>query len=449
MSNFRVLVVDDDEELVGAVKELLERKKYEVVTAYSGIEAIEKASAIPDLNVALLDLVMPMMDGLTLLDRLKVIHPDLSVIMITGYGTVPTAVEAIKHGAFDFITKPYDKDVLLSKLEAIKRTYELEKRVTELKQIVSEKYGFEEIVSGSRIMKRVFERASAAARSDAPVFIVGETGTGKELLAKAIHLKSERKYHRFIPVNCAAIPKELMESELFGYKKGSFTGAMKDHDGLFLAANQGTIFLDEIGEMPKDLQVKLLRVIEEGKVRPLGQTTEVPLDTRVISASNRAIEDLKADALREDLFFRLAVIVIELPPLRDRREDVPLLIEHFIKKFNQKYSRNIRGVSEGTLSSIFHYDFPGNIRELENLFEGIIAVSPPEKEMIVEKDLKAHLIWKETKASEHTLLSLDKLEKFALEQAMRQTQGNKSKAAEILGISRDTLYRKLKHFSIE
>lgn len=449
MSNLRVLIVDDDEDLVSAVKELLERKKYEVFTAYSGIEALEKASAISELDVALLDLVMPMMDGLTLLDRLKAIHPDLSVIIITGYGTVPTAVEAIKHGAIDFIAKPYDKDVLLNKLEAIKKTHDLEKRVTELKQIVSEKYGFEEIVSGSRIMKMVFERSSAAARSDAPVLIVGETGTGKELLAKAIHLKSARRDHRFIAVNCAAIPKELMESELFGYKKGSFTGAMKDHDGLFLAAHQGTIFLDEIGEMPKDLQVKLLRVLEEGKLRPLGYTTEVSFDTRVISASNRGIEDLKTSALREDLFYRLAVIVTELPPLRDRREDIPLLIEHFIKKFNQKYSRNFRGVSEGALAAIFQYDFPGNIRELENLLEGIIAVSPPEKEMVNEKDLKAHLVWKETKASEHTLLSLEKLEKFALEQAMRQTQGNKSKAAEMLGISRDTLYRKLRHFSIE
>jgi len=449
LSTFRVLVVDDDEELVSAVKELLERKKYEVITAYSGKEAIEKASASPDINVALVDLVMPMMDGLTLLDRLKGIQPELDVIIITGHGTVPTAVEAIKHGALDFITKPYDKDVLLNKLEAIKKTHDLEIRVSELKQIISEKYGFEEIVSGSRLMKGVFEKASASSRSDAPVFIVGETGTGKELLAKAIHLNSERKDHPFIAVNCAAIPKELMESELFGYKKGSFTGAVKDHDGLFVAANRGTILLDEIGEMPRDLQAKLLRVLEENKVRPLGHTTEIPFDTRVVAASNRTLEDLKKNVLREDLFFRLAVIILELPPLRERREDIPLLTEFFIKKFNQKYSRNIKGVSEVAFTSIYQYDFPGNIRELENLFEGIMAVSPPDKETITEKDLKAHLVWKETKASEHTLLSLEKLERFALEQAMRETQGNKSKAAEILGISRDTLYRKLKNFGVE
>ncbi len=449
MSKLKVLVVDDDEELVGAIKELLERRKYEVITAFSGNEALEKVSAVHDINVALLDLVMPMMDGFTLLEKIKAIHPEMSIIMITGHGTVPTAVEAIKRGASDFITKPFDKDLLLKKLEIISKAYELESRVSELKEMVSEKYGFEQIISGSQVMRRVFEKASAAARSDAPVFIVGETGTGKELLAKAIHIKSDRGNQPFVAVNCAAIPKELMESELFGHKKGAFTGAVRDHDGLFVAANRGTIFLDEIGEMPKDLQVKLLRVLQESRVRPVGHSTEVSVDTRVIAASNRTIEELKNTYLREDLFFRLAVVVIELPPLRERREDIPLLTEHFIRKLNQKYSRNIKGVSEGVLTSIYQYDFPGNIRELENLLEGIIAVSPPDKQTIVEKDLKAHLLWQEKKASEHMLLSLDKLEKFALEQALRESQGNKSKAAEILGISRDTLYRKLKQFGIE
>jgi DNA-binding NtrC family response regulator len=449
LNKLKVLVVDDDEELVSAVKELLERRKYEVITAFSGNEAIEKVTNTPGINVALLDLVMPMMDGFTLLEKIKAIHPEVSVIMITGHGTVPTAVEAIKRGATDFITKPFDKDILLRKLEIITKAYELENRISKLKEIVSEKYGFEQIISGSQVMRRVFEKASAAARSDAPVFIVGETGTGKELLAKAIHIKSDRGNQPFIAVNCAAIPKELMESELFGHKKGAFTGAVRDHDGLFVAANRGTIFLDEIGEMPKELQVKLLRVLQENRVRPVGHSTEVSVDTRVIAASNRTIEELKNIYLREDLFFRLAVVVIELPPLRERREDIPLLTEHFIRKLNQKYSRNIRGVSEGVLTSIYQYDFPGNIRELENLLEGIIAVSPPDKQTIVEKDLKAHLLWQEKKASEHMLLSLDKLEKFALEQALRESQGNKSKAAEILGISRDTLYRKLKQFGIE
>jgi len=444
-----VLVVDDDEELVNAVKELLERKGYEIITAFSGKEAIDKMSSFPQICAALLDLVMPMMDGFTLLDEVKENHPETNAIIITGHGTVPNAVEAIKRGAMDFITKPFDKDLLLKKLEVIKKTHELENRITELKGLLSEKYGFEQIISSSRLMGGVFERATAAARTDASVFIVGETGTGKELLAKAIHLKSERSNQPFVAVNCAAIPKELMESELFGYKKGSFTGAMKDHDGLFMAANRGTIFLDEIGEMPRDLQVKLLRVLEEHKIRPIGYTSEIQVDIRIIAASNRSIEELKNTYLREDLFFRLAVVVIELPPLRERREDIPLLTEYFIRKFNDRYSRSIKGVSEGVFTSLYRYHFPGNIRELENLIEGIIAISPPEKETITEKDLKAHLVWQETKPLEHTLLSLEKLERFALEQALRESQGNKSKASEILGISRDTLYRKLKQFGIE
>ncbi len=279
-SQLRVLVVDDDEEFVSAVKELLERNNYEVVTAFSGREALKIAAEVPNINIALLDLVMPMMDGFTLLEKLKDLVFGLTVIMITGQGTVQTAVDAIKHGASDFITKPFDKDVLLNKLEVTRKSYELENKLGELKQIISQKYGFENIISSSKIMKAVFEKASAAARSNAPVFIVGETGTGKELLSKAIHLGGDRSNKPFIAVNCGAIPKELLESELFGYKKGAFTGAVRDHEGLFIAANGGTILLDEIGEMPKDLQVRLLRVLEDYKVRPIGHTHEISLDLR-------------------------------------------------------------------------------------------------------------------------------------------------------------------------
>lgn len=446
---FSVLVVDDDQEFVSAVKELLLRNNYDVITAYSGKEALEKAQEIPDIKIALLDLVMPLMDGFTLLDKLKELMPELKVIIVTGQGTVQVAVDAIKRGAMDFITKPFDKDILLSKLDMVRKTQQLENKVGTLKELLSDKYGFENIISSSKIMKTVFEKTSAAAHSNAPVFIVGETGTGKELLAKAIHLKGERGGRPFVGVNCGAIPKELLESELFGYRKGAFTGAVRDHEGLFIAADKGTIFLDEIGEMPKDLQVRMLRVLEEYKVRPIGHTNEIALDVRVVAASNHSIEDLKNKYLREDLFFRLAVIVIELPPLRERRGDIPLLIEHFIARFNKKYSKRIRGMSEGVLSSLYNYHFPGNIRELENLIEGIIAVCPSSKITITERDLKEHLLWQQPKTSEHQLLSLDRLEKFALEQALRESGGNKSKAADLLGISRDTLYRKLKQYEVE
>ncbi|MEM7007641.1 MAG: sigma-54 dependent transcriptional regulator [Thermodesulfobacteriota bacterium] len=447
-NGFRVLVVDDDEEFVSAVKELLERSNYDVITAFSGREALQKVSDDPNINIALLDLVMPMMNGFTLLEKLKDIIPQLTVMIVTGQGTVQTAVDAIKHGASDFITKPFDKDVLLNKLEVIRKSYELENKLGELEQIISQKYGFENIISGSRIMKGVFEKASAAARSNAPVFIVGETGTGKELLAKAIHLAGDRANKPFIAVNCGAIPKELLESELFGYKKGAFTGAVRDHEGLFIAANGGTILLDEIGEMPKDLQVRLLRVLEEYKVRPIGHTKEIALDVRVIAASNHTLEELKNEFLREDLFFRLAVIVVELPPLRDRKSDIPLLIDSFINTFNLKYCKDIESFSEEAFNHLYNYEFPGNIRELENLIEGIIAVSSNQKKTITDKDLKDHLVWQQPKTSEHQILALDKLEKFALEEALRESKGNKSRAAEMLGISRDTLYRKLKFYEI-
>lgn len=447
-SEYKVLVVDDDPEFVDAVKELLDRNGYGVITAYSGKEALEKTSSSSGINLALLDLVMPMMDGFTVLERLKEVAAEMTVIIVTGQGTVQTAVEAIKKGASDFITKPFDKEVLLSKLDVLRKKYELESKVGELKQIISDKFGFESIISSSKVMKAVFEKATAAARSDAPVFIVGATGTGKELLAKAIHVKGGRSDKPFIAVNCGAIPKELLESELFGYKKGAFTGAVKDHEGLFIAANTGTIFLDEIGEMPKDLQVRLLRVLEEYKVRPIGHTEEVPLNVRVIAASNHSIEELKSKYLRDDLFFRLAVIVIELPLLSERRGDILLLVETFIGRFNLKYSKNLKGLSEEALNSLYNYEFPGNIRELENLIEGIVVVSPQDKEEITLKDLKAHLLWQEPKARGHQMLSLDQLEKYAFEQALREANGNKSKAAEMLGISRDTLYRKLKVFEI-
>jgi len=448
-NEFKILVVDDDEEFVEAVKELLERDNYDVITAFSGREALQKVSESQDINLALLDLVMPMMDGFTLLEKLKGIMPELPIMIVTGQGTVQTAVDAIKYGASDFIIKPFDKDILLSKLEVIRKSHQLESRLGELQQLISQKYGFESIISGSKTMKAVFEKAAAAGRSNAPVFIVGETGTGKELLSKAIHLNGDRSNKPFMAVNCGAIPKELLESELFGYKKGAFTGAVKDHAGLFIAANGGTILLDEIGEMPKELQVRLLRVLEDYKVRPLGHTDEVSLDVRVIAASNHSIDDLKNKYLREDLFFRLAVIVIELPPLRDRRSDIPLLIENFINTFNQKYSKNIKGLSEEAFNSLYSYNFPGNIRELENLIEGILAVAPSDKDMITDRDLKSHLVWQQPKTSEHQILALDKLEKFALEQALRESEGNKSKAANLLGISRDTLYRKLKLFNIQ
>ena len=444
----KILVVDDDEELVNAVKELLEKNNYTVLTAYSGNEAIKIYQDSPDITVALVDLVMPMMDGFTLIEKLNEINKEIDVIIITGQGTIPTAVEAIKRGAKDFIIKPYDKDLLLTKLSTIRKTYDLENKVTKLKEIISEKYGFENIITRSPMMKTVFEKASAASKSSANVFIIGETGTGKGLIAKAIHLKSDRKDQPFVSINCSSIPKELLESELFGHKKGSFTGAVNDHVGLFVAARGGTIFLDEIGEMPKDLQVRILHVLEDHKVRPIGETRETEVNARVIAATNRSLEDLKNKHLREDLFYRLAVIVIELPTLRERKEDIKLLVQFFIKQFNEKYSKNITNLTNDALEYLSNYEFPGNIRELENLFEGLLAMSSERKTTINAKDISSQLLWKDSSKSGHAVLKLDKIEKQTLRQAIKEANGNKSKAAKMLGISRDTLYRKLKEYKL-
>ena len=445
---FKVLVVDDDEELVSAVCELLERNGYEAVKAYSGKEAMDKYMASPDINVALVDLVMPMMDGFTLIDNLKEINKNIDVIIITGQGTVPTAVEAIKRGAKDFIIKPYDKEILLNKLALLRNTHQLENKVTKLKDIISDKYGFDSIITGSHLMKKVFEKAASAAKTDANVFIVGETGTGKGLLAKAIHINSERKEHPFVSINCGSIPKELLESELFGHKKGSFTGAISDKTGLFASAGKGTVFLDEIGEMSKDLQVRILNVLEDHKIRPVGETREFDVNARVLAATNRPIAELKEKHLREDLFYRLAVIVIELPRLKERSEDIPLLAKYFIDKFNQKYHKNISGLTSDAMELLCNYEFPGNIRELENLLEGIIAIASDKKANVTVKDINSHLLWKDKNESSHTILKLDKIEKQTLKQALRESSGNKSKAAKLLGISRDTLYRKMRQFGI-
>lgn len=441
---YKILVVDDDPEMVSALEELLQRQKFQVVTALSGNEALEKAAGEGKLNLALVDLVMPVMDGFTLIEGLHEIDDQLDIIVITGHGTIHTAVAAIKLGAKDFVIKPFDKDYLLGKIASLRETDDLKKRVNNLEGIVSREFNFDNIVSRSPAMKTVFEKASYASRSDANVFIIGETGTGKGLIAKAIHINSQRKNFPFVSINCASIPRELLESELFGHRKGSFTSAVRDHTGLLVSAGDGTVFMDEIGEMPKDMQVKILNVLEEHRLRPIGSTEQLSFKARFIAATNRTIEELKT-MLREDLFFRLAIIVIEIPPLRKRRDDIPLLAQYFIDRFNKKYSRNIGEISDDALDTLLGYQFPGNVRELENLIEGIIAVSPENKDRIVKKDIKSHLLWYDAEnESKYSLMSLQSVEKFAIDQALREADGNKSKAAEILGISRDTLYRKLR-----
>ncbi len=395
---------------------------------------------------------MPVVDGLAVLDYVRQSCPDVSVILMTGFGTIETAVEAIKRGAEDYVTKPFDTETILKKVFRLLELCELKDRVHQLEEQNSSNSPFGEIIAGSSAMRAVLGRAKAAAQSAAPVLIVGETGTGKEMLARAIHQASPRSGRAFIPVNCAAIPSELIESELFGHRKGSFTGALTDHRGLFQAAHLGTMFLDEIVDLPLGAQAKLLRVLEGGEIRPVGDTVPQRVDVRVISACNRPLADIAGGCLREDLFFRVSTSVIQVPPLRQRREDLTLLAEHFLQRFGLRYGRTL-SLDRGALDLLASYSFPGNVRELAHILESAVAVSMENPQILRERDLSPLLRPSSAPAPLPSGVladcSLESMEKFAIRQALRIADGNKSQAAELLGLSRGSLYRKMREHGLE
>jgi len=452
-SSCTILVVDDDANLTATMKDFLSPQGYAVETAHSAEEALAAQQRNPRICLALLDLIMPLTDGLTLMEQLRQQNPELAVIIMTGFATIETAVESIKRGAEDYLTKPFEPDAVQKKVGRVMEVFELRSRVTKLEANV-QKYcpSFESLVYVSPLMQRVVERARTAAESKTPVLILGETGTGKELLARAIHGASPRASAPFVPVNCGALPRELVESELFGFRRGSFTGAFHDGPGIFVSANRGTIFLDEIGEMPKEIQVKLLRVLQENEVRPVGSTKPVSADVRIIAATNRPIGELRAEYLRQDFYFRVATITLEIPPLRARPEDVLVLAQHFLQRLSERYERQISS-SRAAMELLLKYGFPGNVRELENVLENVAAMSHDDPQVVTARDLKGlldpagfHDVL--AKGMEQTL-AIEPLEKLAIERALRLTDGNRSKAALLLGISRDTLYRKLREFAAE
>ena len=446
----QILIVDDDAEMAAALADLLRQRGYPVEWATSGVEAEQIIGSRPELGLVLVDMVMPVMDGVTLLERIKQQRPDVAVLMMSGFGTIASAVEAIKLGAEDFITKPFERSTIFKKVEHILELRRLREKVEELER--SHPIApFSGLVAEAPRMRHALELAEAAARTDVPVLLVGETGTGKELLARQIHRSSARAALPFIAVNCGALPRELVESELFGYRKGAFTGAQQDRPGLFGAVSGGTLLLDEISEMPAEVQVKLLRALQEGKVRPLGAVEEIPVNVRVIAATNRSTPVSLSGALRQDLYYRLARITIELPPLRQRREDLPLLLDHFLSTYSAKYG--YRPVFHtDALELLAEYPFPGNIRELENLVEGVMATHQGQ-EVIHDKDIRPYLhpellARSGDRVVDISMFSLDRLEKFAIEQVLRLSGDNKSRASEILGISRESLYRKMKQYGI-
>ncbi|MBM4330091.1 MAG: sigma-54-dependent Fis family transcriptional regulator [Deltaproteobacteria bacterium] len=442
---YRVLAVDDDLEMCKLLSDFLTGEGFSVLTIGSSLEAA-KIIKKEEFDVIITDLKMEGLKGLDLLEEVKKIAPLTPVVIITAFGTIESAIQAMKLGAYDYITKPFQMDELVLTVKKSLENRLLKKEVMRLKKEIESRYQFHNLVGKSYPMQSIYGLIERISNTSSNVLLTGESGTGKELVAKAIHYNGCRKEGPFIAVNCAAIPETLIESELFGYKKGAFTDAKADKKGLISKAHEGTLFLDEITEMPYTLQAKLLRVIEDKEVRPLGGTSSYSIDVRIISASNRDIKFLIQEGrFREDLFYRLKVIDIELPPLRQRREDIPLLIQHFIKKINNDLKKKISGVSEEALKIILNYSWPGNVRELENVMERAITLS--QQEIILPEDLPTLMI----QGADGNLIekalgekyTMDQLEKEYIRRVLIEVGGNKTRAAEILSLDRKTLYRKL------
>lgn len=442
-----ILVLDDDHELAETLQDFLISEGYAAITANTAAAAIEFHENNPQLGLALLDLVMPDSSGLAVMEELHRKNPDLPVVIMTGFGTIETAVEAIKRGAEDYLTKPFDREAVRKKVGRIMEVQKLRRRVAKLEADLKVGDPFQDLIFVSGGMQRVVERVRTVAATDAAVLLVGETGTGKERIARAIHLASPRSKAEFVAVNCGALPRDLIESELFGVRRGAFTGAFHDAPGMFTIANKGTIFLDEIGEMHKEAQVKLLRALQEKEVRPVGGVHACRIDTRVIAATNRSMPTLRSELLREDLYFRLATVVIEVPPLRARREDILVLSQWFVARLSEKYGRHIT-ISRSGLEELLGYPFPWNIRELENLLENVCTLSTEDPHVITDREIRGVLAQAPGMLKEDLPIALDDMERMAIERAIRLCRGNRTRAAALLGISRDTLYRKIREFRI-
>lgn len=447
----RILVVDDDRAMCQLLFDLLREDGYAVEVAHDGETAIEKHRA-GRFDLTITDLMMPKMKGVELIQRLREID-GAPVLLITAFGSIESAVEAMRAGAFHYVTKPFHNDEILIQVKRALEQERLQKEVKRLRTEVQARERFQEIIGQSEEMQKVFETVAQVSDLPANLLIEGESGTGKEIIARAIHSNSSRASGPFVPVNCAAIPENLLESELFGYVRGAFTDARKDRRGLFQEAGGGILFLDEIGEMPLTLQAKLLRVLEDKEVRPLGANQGEKIDARVLSASNRNLEEsVRSGTFRQDLFYRLNVIRIALPPLRDRREDIPLLVNHFIEKFAPDSKRQVDGIQAEALTALKSHDWPGNIRELEHVIERAVLLG--KGTMIGKEDLPPHLVARDEGAfvvnqalAKH--LTLDELEREYIGRVLESTHGNKTEAARILGVDRTTLYRKLEEYKFK
>ncbi len=447
--NPKILVVDDERDICRALDFLLRAEGYNVVTALSGEEAIEKIMA-EHFDVVLTDLKMEKVDGIGVLEKTKELSSDTAVIIMTAFASVESAVEAMKKGAADYIVKPFlNEEIRIT----VRRVLEQKRLVAEniaLKQQLSQRMGCMDFVTDSEAMFQILETLEKVIPTKSNILLLGESGTGKGLLAELIHCNSPRRDKPFISINCSAIPEGLLESELFGYKRGAFTGAVSDKAGLIVMADQGTLFLDEIGDMPLGLQAKILKVLETSEVTPLGDTRPRTVDIRLITATNQNLEEKIANkTFREDLYYRLNVIEIKIPPLRERKEDIPLLVNHFIKVYAEENKKTVKGVDGNAMRWLMQYSWPGNVRELRNVIERAVVLS--QGEFITERELPERIKKRSSEHAEVSTLkaSIENYEKNLIQGIYISRGKNKEETAKVLGIDLATLYRKLKKYGIE
>ncbi|MGQ9509780.1 MAG: sigma-54-dependent transcriptional regulator [Thermodesulfobacteriota bacterium] len=439
-----ILVVEDDLRLGASLCLLFRRKGYQTLMAGNGKEAFQLFQQ-QDVDLVITDLVMPKMDGIALLESIKALRPETEVIVISGQGTIEKAVQAMKLGAFDFIEKPIDPRVISLLVERAleKQTLVIQNR--DLRSKLEDRFHFKNIIGKSEKMLKIFNLIRHIAPYDSSVLIIGESGTGKELIANAIHYHSPRASKPFIKVSCASLSEGIIESELFGHEKGAFTGAITSRKGRFEMAHEGTLFLDEVEDIPPSTQIKLLRVLQEGEFERVGGNKTIKVNIRIIAASNRDLqEEVKKGTFREDLYYRLNVVNIKLPPLRERREDIPFLIHFFIEKFNQKYQMNVKGVSQKAMNRLMDYPWKGNVRELENTIESAMVVNHPEILDLAHLPLEIQ----ESQGISEVIpfkigTPLQEIEREMLIRTLRATKGNKRKAAKLLGINVRTIHRKI------
>ena len=453
MQRSRILVVDDESSIRIALFRALEKRGHQILTASSLTEAESLASAEQSIDVLLVDLRLPDGNGMDLMEKIQKNHPHCQALVLTGFGTIQNAVEATKRGAFHYLTKPFNIDEVITLVEKALEHKNLKSENRLLRHQLHEKYRFDNIVGQSPEITAVFEMIERVADSNSTILISGESGTGKELVARAIHYNSGRNEKLMVPVNCGAIPEELLESELFGHVKGAFTGAISSRQGRFEIANGGTVFLDEIGDMSPSLQVKLLRVLQERTFETVGSTKTIEVDVRVIAATHKDLDVAVANkSFREDLYYRLNVIPIKIPALRQRKTDIPLLIQHFLQQFNEGKRRNVQGFSSDAMELMMTYPWPGNIRELENLIERLVILKG--QGIIEPRDLPERYQQRNIPLNPEKLVvpnkgldfnsAVDNFENALIMEALERTNWNRNKAASLLNLNRTTLVEKIK-----